>query len=358
MVDTPLIPATPGEALILCHANNYKTGDMARVLLMLFVKPPGNRRALSTARGKDLRLMLDLAREDFESVRDVIRDTSGIWLSDDKNTYLRVRLTHRLEVTGMQSIEEYYLYLRYDTNRETELSHLIDAVAVNETHFFREYGQLLDFSNRVVPGMLAQKKNGDALRIWSAGCSNGAEPYTLAMILLEHPEKIAAARIEITATDISNHALASAREAVYDQHVVRHVPPPYLQKYFIPDGNGEYALGERVKQMVDFSRVNLIDPLQTGLVNEVDCIFCRNVLMYFEGEQRNRCCCNLHRALSDGGFLFLGHAETMNGITGLFDVSRLGGSVAYRKLVKERATQAQAPGAAPKKMVARYYEGG
>lgn len=269
---------------------------------------------------------MNLTAEDSRPIRELIKEKSGIWLSDAKTVFLESRLASRFKATNMDNAKDYFLYLKHDSNGRRELDCLVDAVTVNETYFFRENTQLEDFCNEVVPELLG--RNGGILSIWSAGCSSGEEPYTLAMMLLEH--NIDATRINVIGSDINRNILHFAREGCYDGYSVRHVPSHYLLKYFDKTPDGRYCVKERVKQLVKFANVNFIDPFSTGRMKDIGCIFCRNVIIYFDEKDKGRCIDNLRRSLIKGGYLFLGHSELLSRSSSLFDVVRIGETIAYR----------------------------
>lgn len=277
--------------------------------------------------------MNELAIEEFRTLRDMIKERSGIWLSDTKVSFLSVRLNHRLKVTNIESAKDYFFYLKYDPEGGAELDNLVDAATVNETYFFREDAQLEDFSNEIVPKILEQKTGGEPITIWSAGCSTGEEPYTLAMLLLEHPLQIEPSRISIIASDINRSILSAAREGVYDSYSVRRTPPLYLLKYFEKRDDGKYLVNEKVRRLVKFAHINFMDPFATGRIRDMDAAFCRNVIIYFDDIDKGRCIDNLRRSLAKGGYLHLGHSESLNRSSSLFDVVRLKQTVAYRKLI-------------------------
>lgn len=273
--------------------------------------------------------MPDISIEDFRTIRELIKERCGIWLSDAKTNFLGMRLAHRLKATNTDNAKDYFFYLKYDPNGGKELDDLVDAVTVNETYFFRENAQLDDFMNDVVPKILEQKRGGP-LSIWSAACSSGEEPYTIAMMLLEHPLKLGTATINVVGSDINRNIMGVAREGRYDSYSVRHVPPYYLLKYFDKMPDGKYAVKDPVKQLVKFVHINLMDPFSTGRMKEIDAIFCRNVIIYFDDKDKGRCIDNLRRSLTKGGYLFLGHSENLSRSSSLFDVARLKQTVAYR----------------------------
>jgi chemotaxis protein methyltransferase CheR len=276
--------------------------------------------------------MQDLSMEDFRTIRNLIRERCGIWLSDAKTQFLAMRLNHRLKATNTDTVKEYFFFLKYDPNGGTELDDLVDAVTVNETYFFRENAQLEDFSNELAPKILEKKQRGAPLSIWSAGCSSGEEPYTLAMMLLEHPLISSTSMINVFGSDINRGILGAAREGRYDDYSVRHVPPHYLLKYFDKTPDGRYAVKEQVKQLVKFAHVNFMDPFSTGRMREMDAIFCRNVMIYFDDKDKGRCMDNLRRSLAKGGYLFLGHSEILSRTSSRFDVVRLKQTTAYRNV--------------------------
>jgi chemotaxis protein methyltransferase CheR len=270
---------------------------------------------------------MELTVAESRPIRELIKERSGIWLADSKTVFLALRLAPRLKSTNMDTVRDYFFYLKYDANGEKELDHLVDAVTVNETYFFRENTQFDDFCSVVVPSLMEQNK-GRPLSIWSAGCSSGEEPYTIAMRLLEM--QIDPGLINVIGTDINRHILDAAREGRYDSYSVRHVPPLYLLKYFDKIADGRYSVKKQVKQLVKFAHVNFMDPFSTGRMRDIGCVFCRNVIIYFDEKDKGRCIDNLRRSLIKGGYLFLGHSETLSHSSSLFDVVRLKQTIAYR----------------------------
>lgn len=272
-----------------------------------------------------------LSKVDFDSIIRLIKEYSGIWLSDMKMTFLETRLSSRLKETNMDTAKDYFYYLKYDTQREQELERLVDAVAIKETYFFRDEEQLEDFSQQIVPELLKKKAAGQPLVVWSAACATGEEPYTLAMLLLEHPARLHPSRINILASDISPTALQAAREGIYDTYNLRHVDGHYLEKYFEGNSNGKYQVIDRVKHLVSFANVNIINSFNTSRINNIDCIFCRNVLIYFDDQDKARCLNNFYQPLKKGGYLLTGQAENLSRLNHLFEAVRLKKTTAYRK---------------------------
>lgn len=272
-----------------------------------------------------------LSFDDFDALRQLIREHCGIWLGDSKVTFLQVRLADRLRARNISSAQEYYYFLKYDAHGHEEMQRLIDAVTVNETWFFRETGPIDAWRKTVLPDLI---KRSGRLRMWSAGCATGEEPYTLAMLLLEDYPATAAARFEILATDISQRALEAARAGVYDPYSLRHTEPYWLAKYFQPASGGRQEVCENVRQLVRFGQANLIDPALAQRVRAMDAILCRNVIIYLDDQSRRAALTNFYAALKPAGHLMLGHSESLIHTVTPFEVARVGGTIMYRKNTK------------------------
>ncbi len=265
--------------------------------------------------------------DDFNALRQLIYEHCGIWLGDSKVIFLRVRLADRLRARNISSAQEYYYFLKYDSQGNQEMQQLIDAVTVNETWFFRETGPVDAWYNLVLPGL----KLNQRLRMWSAGCATGEEPYTLAMLLLELYPTARAGQFDILATDISQRALAIARTGVYDPYSLRRTDPRMTAKYFQPTSDGRYTVRKDVQQMVRFDHANLIDPALARRIQAMDAVICRNVIIYLDAQSRQAVLANLYAALKPGGHLLLGHSESLLHVVTPFEVARVAGKIMYRK---------------------------
>lgn len=274
---------------------------------------------------------MDLSQEDFQNMRSIIKDRSGIFLGDTKINFLRSKLAQRIRETNSGSVKDYYYYLKYDGKGQAELDSLIESVAIGETFFFRHTEQLSDFAGRVAPEIVSRRKIASHISIWSAGCSTGEEAYTLAILLLESHCNLRPSSINILASDINASALQSAREGIYDNYSVRNVPVNLLEKYFDAKGKDKFAIKSEVKALVRFASINLIDHHSTGRVRNMDCVFCRNVMIYFDDKDKSRCAENLYESLSQDGYLFLGYSESLGRISNLFEPMKLKETIAYRK---------------------------
>lgn len=233
----------------------------------------------------------------------------GLDLSEYKDKYIKRRIAVRLRSTKCKSIEEYIHYLQQN---ETEYKKLLDVIAIQVTQFFRNPQTFRLIKQKIIPELtfLKFKKHSEFIRIWSAGCASGEEPYSLAILLKEALGKdIDKFKITIFATDIDKSALNKGILGVYNKSKLAEVEPEIVNKYF-SISDGEYYLKEEVKKMVFFRRQNLLQPLT---FDYLDIIFCRNVLIYFSRECQERILLNFAEVLNKGGFLILGKAETLIG---------------------------------------------
>jgi len=240
------------------------------------------------------------------------------------------RLNRRLKLHMFDNFRDYYRFLLYDKRKDEELSAIVDILTVNETYFFREMNQLNAFSDEICAEMLNHKKNERKLRIWSAGCSSGEEPYTLAMLLLEKGDMFRGWDIEILGSDINRRVLQTARKGVYRKNSFRATDEYYMRKYFDPEGDG-YKIKDKVKELVSFNYLNLLDPIKVKLIGLMDVILCRNVLIYFHPESKKKLVYNFFQRLNDGGYLLLGHAESLINISTQFTLKHLKTDMVYQK---------------------------
>lgn len=259
-------------------------------------------------------------------MRDAIRDRLGIYYDDNKRMLLQSRLQTRLAIRSAGSFKQYYQYLTNDADREAEWNELASVLSNNETYFFREPTQLDVLTGEVLDEAL--HRHG-VLRVWSAACSTGEEPYSLAIALLESG-KIPASRVRLTASDISPRVLERASAGIYRELSLRATPAELVPRYFSPIAGG-FLISDRIKRMVEFFRINLIESRAVEGAGPVDAIFCRNVLMYFDKPTRKRVVESFAKALGPRGFLFLGHAESLIGLTDVFDPVVTRKAIYYRR---------------------------
>jgi len=262
---------------------------------------------------------------DFHKIRDLIYNESGIHFSDSNRTILESRLKERLKLQNLSNINEYYLSLTRD---EGELKDFLDSVTTNLTRFFRNQAHYDTFINHVIPDLVERKrKSGQKkISIWSAGCSTGEEPYTNAMVLKEHlPPDFT---IEIVASDLSLKSLMKAKEGFYLKSRVSGIPEQYLNKYFTQEDNG-YRIREEVGKLIKFDYHNL--KFGSSLRN-LDIVFCRNVLIYFDEAAQKNVIDNFWESMSSHSYLFIGHSESLFGMDTQFKFIKTDWACIYGKI--------------------------
>lgn len=276
-----------------------------------------------------------MSEEEFRLIRDFVYQHSGIAFDTSSKFLLERRLAHRLEVHRFESYRDYHRYLLYDPRKEDELNAILDILTTNETYFFREKCQLKAFSEEIIPEIAERKKQARTLRIWSAGCSTGEEPYTIAMLIMER-HSLSGWNIEIFANDISNRVIQAARRGVYTESSFRTTEDTYKKRFFESWEGGKHKIKDEVKRFVKFGQLNLLDKNRLGLLGKMNVIFCRNVIIYFDSEAKRRVIENLEGRLEEGGYLLLGHSESLMGISTAFILQSLKNDLVYRKPFSSR----------------------
>lgn len=261
----------------------------------------------------------------FRRLRDLICETCGIYISDAKKYRIEKKLLGRLEELHLTGFEDYLSFLLAKENGELE--RLFDAVTTNETYFFREPNQMSILTDVVVPQAAAKNKN--TIRLWSAACSTGEEPYTIAMMLKERQPMVKA---DILASDISGAAIDKARAGIYGSYSTRNVPPPYLSRYFRMNGSG-FELDPLIRGAVRFMTLNLTDERSVRLAaaTGMDVVFLRNVLIYFDDKTKKRVVSILYDCLRPGGYLFIGTSESLHMVTRAFNPVVFNKVVVYQR---------------------------
>ena len=274
---------------------------------------------------------IPLAAEEFCLLRDFIYQYCGLFFADESKYLLEMRLNKRLAELRLSCFRDYYYQLRYGQGREQELAAAIDLLTTNETYFFREDFQLKAFMQEVIPELIKVKagKGDRSLRIWSAGCSSGEEPYTLAMLLLENPA-LHGWSIDIIGTDISQRVLKIARDGLYGQNSFRATDARYLDRYFTPVEK-KWQISSQVKDLVSISHLNFFDTNRVALLGDMDAIFCRNVIIYFDLAAKKKVIRTLHDRLCPGGYLMLGHSESLLNISTDFELRHFINDMLYQK---------------------------
>lgn len=256
-----------------------------------------------------------LSRRNFDALARYIYEYSGIKMPVTKMTMLEGRLRRRLRATGIATLDGYCDYLFKEDGLEAESVYLIDAVTTNKTDFFREPKHFEYIAQVALPEMLAQGHR--KLRLWSSACSTGAEPYTMAMVLEEFTQANIEADYRILATDLSTDVLQAAKRGIYTRDMVAPVPSDLRRKYVMgarDKSRGEVRIHPHLRSKIGFARLNLMDA-SYPVGDPMHMIFCRNVLIYFDKPTQAKVLARLCDCLLPGGYLFVGHSETITGIS-------------------------------------------
>lgn len=274
-----------------------------------------------------------VSEHDLDKIRRLMLKTTGMLFDVHKNYYLMSRIEQRCQELGVSTFQEYYATILAE-HPDQELSRFIEVMTINETYFFRDYPQLKGFAEVIIPQIIARKRaqNDFNLSIWSAGCSSGEEPYTISIILKEMIEDYSKWTINIIATDIDEVILRKALVGEYSARSVKDVPHDYLKTYFkeSPFDLG-YYLDADIKKSVQFYRLNLVDFDKMSSLDNFDVIFCRNVLIYFAEEYKQKVIKQFYNKLSSQGYLILGHSEALSIIDKNFDQIKDGEFLSYRR---------------------------
>lgn len=272
-----------------------------------------------------------MSDDEFQLLRDCIYEHCGIYFDQDSRYILEKRLSYRLTDLKLTTFYDYYHYLKFNRNKGQELVDIMDVLTINETYFFRELFQLKAFSEEIIPELIKKKTSVGqrSLRIWSAGCSTGEEPYTIAMLLSTIPE-LRGWEIEIIGTDISQKVLQQARRAVYGKASFRATEDNDLKRFFLQQDDG-YKVKDSIRELVTISHLNLFDTHRLTVLGKVDIVFCRNVIIYFDQAAKKRVIESFHTTLYDGGYLLLGHSESLMNISTLFTLRHFKNDMIYQK---------------------------
>ncbi len=271
-----------------------------------------------------------LTDDEFALFRTLIYDEAGIALRPERRAFLASRVRNRLHARGLRSPYQYYRLLSDGAQGKAELLHFLDLLTINETSFFRNAPQFELLRGRVLPEVLERKAREGAttLRIWSAGCATGEEPYSLAMAVLELNPGARGVAPRIYASDISLTALEFAQRGVYPEGKVQGLPARLRARHF-QARDGGHAVGEELRRLIVFDYHNLKH--ENGL-SDLDIIFCRNVMIYFDEAEQRRLVDKFHRSLRPEGYLFLGHAESLQGLSGAFRFLYAKNGIAYQRV--------------------------
>ena len=267
---------------------------------------------------------------EFRLLQRLFKTYSGLVFSGDALPVFDRCLRPRIAILGLHDFMDYYRYLTIHPRRQQELEWAVSALTTHETYFFRQTPQLYSFRDEVLPTIhkRGEHEGWKGLTVWSAGCSTGEEAYTLAM-LIDETELFRAWEVSVFGTDISRNVVRRARDASYRRGSFRTFPDRY-RSYFVPSADG-FRVREDIRDMCRFGQLNLLEHDRAAVVGRCDVIFCRNVLIYLDFEARRRVIDMFYERLNEGGYLFLGHSESLLNVSTAFELCHLTGDLAYRK---------------------------
>ena len=275
---------------------------------------------------------LTMTDAEFRKLSDQVRSRCGLHFDEESRYLLEKRVLHRVRQSDAGSIAAYQYLLRSGRQGEDEFASLIDSLTTNETYFFREYSQLRALVDEVVPELLTRRRASGAtspITIWSAGCSSGEEPYSIAALLLEagfEPGR----DVHIYASDISRQMLTKSRRGLYRESSFRETSDTLRDKYF-SEKDGQYRICDALRKHTDFIHLNLLDRGKIALLGAMDVVFCRNVIIYFNLETKKQLIQTFYDKLSPGGYLLLGHSESLINLSSAFELKHLTNDLVYRR---------------------------
>ena len=253
---------------------------------------------------------------------------TGIQFSDQKRYFVERRVQDRIRATGSDGFRDYFALMRFEASGR-ELQHLVNALTINETYFFREDYQFTALTTGVLPHLARSRRR--PIRIWSLPCATGEEPYSIAIAILEDWAEADQHDIEIYASDIDSEVLELARAGIYGERALHRLSAPLRARYFTALPERRFRVHESIRGSIEFGAVNVIDPRSMARYRGMDVVFCRNMLIYFDDLSRRQAVEAIYESLAPGGFVFLGHSESMSRMSSLFQPRKVGDSVVYQK---------------------------
>lgn len=272
-----------------------------------------------------------LSSEDFRVFRDYFYKKTGIEFEENKRYFVDKRILKRIEATGAASFREYFVGMRFEAD-QSEFQNIVNLMTVNETYFNREDHQFRTLSRDVLPELLRHRTGRPRpLKILCLPSSTGEEPYSIALHLIEHWPGLADHDVELSGADIDTTVLERSRQGLFNRRSIQNLPPHVLRNHFTLQPDGRYLLSQDIRNAVHFFRINIADPGDARSLRGLDVVFCRNLLIYFDECSRRFAIDALYNALTPGGFLFLGHSESISRMSSLFTMRRFSDSIVYQR---------------------------
>jgi chemotaxis protein methyltransferase CheR len=274
---------------------------------------------------------LHMTDAEFRRFRDLFRDHCGLYFDDDSRFLLEKRLARRVQELDLGSFAAYHLLLRREAQREEELAAVVDELTTNETYFFREQAQLRALVQEILPELLEERRRAGTplVSVWSAGCSSGEEAYSVVMMAREagyEPGR----DFRVYASDISRRMLHKARCGVYRPGSFRDADPVLVKRWFV-ESEGTWRISDEIKRHVVFTHLNLLDRGKIALLGTMDIVLCRNVIIYFDLATKRQVIQTFEQKLRAGGYLLLGHSESLINLSNAFRLRHLRNDLVYRK---------------------------
>jgi chemotaxis protein methyltransferase CheR len=276
---------------------------------------------------------IHVSQEEVRRFCEFLYRRTGMLFAESKRYYIDRRLAERIAATNSPSFQAYFALLRSDADREIES--LINTFTVNETYFYREDHQFRCMTSALLDRLIACKKAGESIRVWSIPCSTGEEPYSIAIWLMENWKEVDRYNIEIVGSDIDTSVLRTAAEGIYGKRALMRLSHQVIERYFAPLDTERYQIDPGLRASIQFTQANLVDSLGMARYRGFDIVFCRNVLIYFNDASRRVAAENLYDCLNPGGYICLGHSEMMSRISPLYRVCRFSDATVYQKPGKD-----------------------
>ena len=270
-----------------------------------------------------------MSADELRLLAEIIHEHCGIHFGDDMRHALRRRLSPRLAALGLTTFGDYHRYLRYAPGRAAELEHVVERVTTHETYFFREPNGLAALAEEILPEIARRHTRGRRLTIWSAGCATGEEAYTAAILVVDSG-RFGDWDVRVFGNDLSRRVIGAARKALYGRSAFRATDERMVRRWF-REHDGKLQVRDEIRALTSFGHLNLLDEEMLAVIGEVDVILCRNVLMYFDLGARKRVAASLARKLVRGGWLLLGHSESLLNVSTAFELVQLRHDMVYRR---------------------------
>jgi chemotaxis protein methyltransferase CheR len=291
---------------------------------------PKGRAAMNDDRSGQRSVVARITDEELARFNEFLYRKTGIRMDEKKRYFSERRIQERIVASGCLTFTEYFSRLHFGKSGD-ELQQIVNLMTVNETYFFREEYQFECLVRSILDEVARTKTKGQPIRIWSVPCSSGEEPYSIAIYLLERWARVDDFEIELLASDIDTSALERAKTGVFDERALQLIPASYRLKYFKAAGTNSWQIIDDLRTSIDFSVVNVANPEATIKYRDVDIIFCRNLLIYFDDLSRRRAAEMFFEVLTPGGFICLGHSESMSRMSSFFEPRRFDDALVYQK---------------------------